>query len=50
MKLEEKLKNLKTQRENAVTLVHRCDGAIEVVEGLIKEKEENKSGHKKTNS
>ena len=46
----EKVENLKKQQEAYRIGYEKCSGAIEILEVLIKEKEENKSGHKKTNS
>ena len=51
MELEEKLESLLKEREKARILFERYTGAIELIEGLLKEKkEEKKSGHKKANS
>ena len=46
--LKEKIENLKTQQEQAKEIFVKCQGAIEVLEGLLKdedspkEKKENK--------
>ena len=39
-KLKEKLENLKKQQEQAKEIFIKCQGAIEMLEGIIKEEKE----------
>lgn len=40
MDLEEKIKSLKNQQEQAKEMFVKCQGAIEVLESLLKEEQE----------
>jgi hypothetical protein len=46
MDLKEHLKNVKTQQEQAEKLFLKCQGAVELLEGLIKEQESSKNNNK----
>ena len=45
--MEEKIQELKKQQEAAKELFIKCQGAIEVLEGIMKEEEEDKKDVKK---
>ena len=47
--LEEKLEGIKKQQEQARELFVKCQGAIELLEGLIKEQESSKDKTKDKN-
>ena len=40
--LKEKIENLRTQQEQAKEIFVKCQGAIEVLEGLLEDKESSK--------
>jgi hypothetical protein len=46
MDLKEHLKNVKTQQEQAKELFLKCQGAVELLEGLIKEQESSENNKK----
>ena len=46
MDLKEKLENIKKQQEQAKELFVKCQGAIELLEGLIEEQESSKKEKK----
>ena len=46
MDLEKKLENIKKQQEQAKELFVKCQGAIELLEGLIEEQESSKKEKK----
>ena len=45
-KLNEKLNNLKSQQEQAKEIFVKCQGAIELIEAMIKEESEKKADKK----
>lgn len=47
MKLQERLDELTQQRDQAKDFFLKCQGAIEIVEQMIKEDEEAKNGQEK---
>jgi hypothetical protein len=49
MELNDKLKNVKLQQEQAKEMFVKCQGAIEFLESFIKEQESSKKEDKKEN-
>jgi hypothetical protein len=47
--MKEKLEELKKQQEMAKELFVKCQGAIELLEGMINEEEDKKNGKEKDN-
>ena len=47
IELEEKIKGLKTKQEQAKEMFIKCQGAIEVLEAMLKEQESSKKESKK---
>ena len=47
--MKEKLEELKKQQEMAKELFVKCQGAIELLEGMIDEEEDKKNGKEKDN-